>query len=104
MVIGATARGSFERWASREAGRLVLKLAIVAAIASCGPSEPEEGRIRVSQPELERGAYHASSLSKVFHVESCEWAAKISPGNLVTFRSRSEAGSKGFRPCQVCRP
>jgi len=49
-------------------------------------------------------AYVASKLRDPFHYPTCKWAAKISPANLQTFKTRKEAIQAGHRPCKVCRP
>lgn len=48
--------------------------------------------------------YVGSKRSNKYHYPSCKWALKISPGNLITFASASEALSKGYVPCKVCKP
>jgi micrococcal nuclease len=48
--------------------------------------------------------YVASKKSKVFHRPDCTWVKKISPNNLIGFRSREEAIKSGRRPCRSCRP
>ena len=48
--------------------------------------------------------YVASRNSKVFHRPDCKWVKKISPGNLVGFKSREEAVKSGRRPCRSCEP
>lgn len=49
-------------------------------------------------------AYVGSARSSRYHYPDCEWAEKISPDNLVCFSSPSEARSKGYMPCRVCKP
>lgn len=51
-----------------------------------------------------RGTYVGSARSNKFHIQSCQWAKKISPDNLVTFASRSDAQKRGYVPCKVCDP
>ena len=48
--------------------------------------------------------YHGSSKSDKYHLTSCQWAQKISPGNLVVFKNKTEAAAKGYVPCKVCKP
>ena len=48
--------------------------------------------------------YVGSAKSNKYHYTSCEWAAKINPQNLVTFKSPKEALDAGYVPCKVCRP
>ena len=48
--------------------------------------------------------YVGSAKANKYHYPSCEWAAKISPNNLVTFNSAKEALDAGYIPCKVCRP
>lgn len=49
-------------------------------------------------------AYVGSVKSSKYHYPDCEWARKISPSNLICFSSPSEARSKGYTPCRVCKP
>jgi methylphosphotriester-DNA--protein-cysteine methyltransferase len=48
--------------------------------------------------------YVGSSKSNKYHYPTCEWALKINPANLVTFKSAKEALDAGYVPCKVCRP
>ena len=48
--------------------------------------------------------YVGSSKSNKYHYPTCEWASKIHPDNLVTFKSAKEALDAGYIPCKVCRP
>ena len=48
--------------------------------------------------------YVASRNSKVFHRPDCKWVKKISPKNLIGFKSREEAIKSGRRPCRICEP
>ena len=48
--------------------------------------------------------YVGSAKSNKYHYPSCEWALKIHPDNLVTFKSAKEALDVGYVPCKVCRP
>lgn len=48
--------------------------------------------------------YVGSAKSNKYHYRSCEWALKIHPDNLVTFKSAKEAFDAGYVPCKVCRP
>lgn len=48
--------------------------------------------------------YYASSKSRIYHLPTCKWAQKISKDNLITFSSKEEAATKGYRPCKVCKP
>ncbi|MEW6574708.1 MAG: thermonuclease family protein [Bacillota bacterium] len=55
-------------------------------------------------PAAAKGPVIGNSRSKKFHRPDCQWAAKISPKNKITFRSREEAISAGYVACKVCRP
>lgn len=46
----------------------------------------------------------ASKKSKVFHKPDCPFARRISPENLVTYKTRDEAINAGKRPCKRCKP
>lgn len=48
--------------------------------------------------------YVGSAKSNRYHYHSCEWALKIHPDNLVTFRSAKQALEAGYVPCKVCKP
>jgi hypothetical protein len=48
--------------------------------------------------------YVGSAKSNKYHYPNCEWALKIHPDNLVTFKSAKEALDAGYVPCKVCRP
>jgi hypothetical protein len=48
--------------------------------------------------------YVGSAKSNKYHYLNCEWALKIHPDNLVTFKSAKEALDAGCIPCKVCRP
>jgi methylphosphotriester-DNA--protein-cysteine methyltransferase len=48
--------------------------------------------------------YVGSKNSDKYHHPDCKWAEKISPKNLVTFKSAQEALEAGYVPCKVCKP
>jgi len=48
--------------------------------------------------------YVASKNSKVFHRADCSSAKRISPENLVGYKTRDEAIKAGKRPCKICKP
>ncbi|MFH1075893.1 MAG: Ada metal-binding domain-containing protein [Pseudomonadota bacterium] len=48
--------------------------------------------------------YVGSSKSDKYHHPSCQWAQKINPSNLVTFKTAKEAKEAGYVPCKVCKP
>jgi phosphatidylserine/phosphatidylglycerophosphate/cardiolipin synthase-like enzyme len=48
--------------------------------------------------------YIGSKHSRVYHLPTCIWAARIRPENLVHFKSKAEAEAAGRRPCKVCKP
>lgn len=45
-----------------------------------------------------------SAKSDKYHYPTCEWALKINPENLVTFKSVRDALTAGYVACKVCRP
>jgi len=53
-----------------------------------------------SRPEY----YVGSSQSNKYHLVDCKWAKKISPKNLVKFKTVAEAKKAGYVPCKVCKP
>jgi methylphosphotriester-DNA--protein-cysteine methyltransferase len=48
--------------------------------------------------------YVGSSKSNKYHYPTCQWATKIKPDNLVTFKTAKEAVEAGYVPCAVCKP
>jgi len=48
--------------------------------------------------------YVASAAGRTFHRPGCEWTQRITPQNLVLYKSRDEAIAAGKKPCQVCNP
>jgi micrococcal nuclease len=48
--------------------------------------------------------YVGSARSNKYHYPNCEWALKIKPENLITFKSAKEALEAGYVPCKVCTP
>ena len=48
--------------------------------------------------------YVGSSKSNKYHYPNCQWALKIKPKNLVTFKTAKEAQAAGYIPCKVCKP
>ena len=59
---------------------------------------------QVTQAQVAEYAYVASVNSEVFHQPNCKWAKKISPRNLVGFKTREDAIKSGHRPCKMCKP
>lgn len=49
-------------------------------------------------------AYVASKNSDVFHLVSCQWAAKITETNRAYFQTSQEAIGSGRRQCVTCKP
>jgi hypothetical protein len=45
-----------------------------------------------------------SKNSNKYHTKECRWAKRISPANLVTFKTVKEALDGGYVPCRVCSP
>lgn len=66
------------------------------------PEQTENSEKVESDRQLIEHPYVASRNSKVFHKDSCPFAQKISPGNLVTFDSVEEALASGRRKCEKC--
>ncbi len=56
------------------------------------------GQAARSQP------FVASKWSHKYHEASCQWAKKITAGNLVGCESREDATRDGRQPCGACRP
>jgi micrococcal nuclease len=63
-------------------------------------TKAEPGRARAPTG----GQIVGSSQSNKYHLPTCVWAQKISPANLVTFKSPEVAQSRGYAPCKVCNP
>ncbi len=48
--------------------------------------------------------YVASKNSTAFHLPGCSSVKRISPDNLVGYKTRDEAINAGKRPCKLCKP
>jgi hypothetical protein len=48
--------------------------------------------------------YVGSANSNKYHYPDCKWAKKISPKNLITFKTVQEAMKAGYVPCKICKP
>jgi len=48
--------------------------------------------------------YVGSAKSNKYHSPNCKQAQKISPANLVKFKSAEEAQKSGYIPCNACKP
>ena len=79
---------------------LALVIAFVGYSIWKSPSEDQY----ISSSQISEYKYVASSLREPFHKPSCKWVKKISPENLIGFKTRQEALDSGRRPCKVCRP
>lgn len=77
----------------REIHDLKLRLGVESA--------PE---VKITSGQVAEYAYVASAQREVFHRPDCELAKKISPQNLVGFKTREDAINSGRRPCKVCKP
>ncbi|MCX5814253.1 MAG: hypothetical protein NT178_17175 [Proteobacteria bacterium] len=57
-----------------------------------------------AKPSAAEYKYYASNKSKKYHYQSCIYAQKINPSNLVSFKSANDAKAQGYVPCKVCKP
>ncbi|HHV98147.1 MAG TPA: hypothetical protein GXX36_01010 [Clostridiaceae bacterium] len=48
--------------------------------------------------------YLGSAESNKYHLPSCRFAKEIAEKNLVKFKDKADAESKGYEPCGVCKP
>ena len=48
--------------------------------------------------------YVGSKKSNKYHYPNCEWAARITPDNLIEFKTKIEAEEINYFPCKVCKP
>jgi len=60
--------------------------------------------VQPTKPPPAEYKYVASKSSPVFHLPGCSFAARISSGNLVGYKTRDEATNAGKRPCKLCKP
>ena len=58
----------------------------------------------ITTPSTANGIYVGSSQSNKYHYPSCRYVKTIIPGNLVYFKSKADAASRGYIPCKVCNP
>jgi len=83
--------------------------AVKAGYIPCKTCKPDlaaagAGAAKSTAPGAAEGEFLASAKGKSFHRASCEWAKKISAGNLVKYKTRDEAIAAGKKPCSSCRP
>lgn len=64
----------------------------------------EKWESKEAAAETTENIYVASKNSRVFHKADCYAAKRISPKNLVRYKSRAEAIKDGKRPCKICKP
>ncbi len=63
----------------------------------------KDTKLTVAAPQA-KYKYLASKNSKVFHKPQCSSARRIKPGNLVYYKTRTDALRDGRRPCRLCNP
>jgi hypothetical protein len=90
------------------AGRVVFSfgaevLVVITAHLLWPPAKPAP-EVKITSGQVAEYAYVASAQREAFHRPDCEWAKKISPQNLVGFKTREDAIKSGRRPCKVCEP
>ena len=83
--------------------------AVKAGYIPCKTCKPDlaaagAGAAKTTAPGAAEGEFWASAKGKSFHRASCEWAKKISAGNLVKYKTRDEAIAAGKKPCASCTP
>jgi len=59
---------------------------------------------KLEKSEAAKEIFVASKNGKVFHKSSCRSVARITPENLVTYKTRDEACAAGKYPCKQCKP
>lgn len=69
----------------------------ISAEAEITPAQPAENEIAPT-------AYIGNSASKIFHKLTCSSAAKLGEEKRVSFKSREEALSNGYKSCGRCKP
>ncbi|MDI6870396.1 MAG: Ada metal-binding domain-containing protein [Bacillota bacterium] len=82
---------------------LVFLLALALFVAAVAPILAAPSTTSSAKAEAKQ-EYWASAKSNKFHYPYCQWAKKISPANLIVFKSREEALKAGYIPCKVCKP
>ena len=50
------------------------------------------------------GVYFANPRTREVHVATCQWKARMSPGNTVPFLALSDALARGYDGCAYCLP
>jgi len=82
----------------------VICLALLAMRFSRTRQASLQGKITAQQAVPAEMFYVGSKKDKIYHNPSCKLAARINTNELVTFTSARQAVSKGYRPCELCRP
>lgn len=57
-----------------------------------------------SLARVSQGPFVASARSNKYHLPNCESGQKITPRNLIEFKSVDEAMDAGYEPCRACNP
>ena len=57
-----------------------------------------------TKPAAAEYKYVASKNRPTFHKPDCRWTKKISPENLVGYKTREDAINAGKKPCKQCKP
>ena len=52
----------------------------------------------------EEEVYFGNKRSLLFHLPECRWVQKISPQDMVLFKTIQEAVDQKYAPCRVCEP
>ena len=58
----------------------------------------------VDAKTVKKSKYVGSKNSDKYHKKSCPSAKKIKKYNKITFKSKAQARSMGYKPCKRCHP
>jgi hypothetical protein len=98
LVVAAVA--SAQTHTKSKAPPLPQRVESKQALEAKAKVESDTRQQRVDQAKY----YVGSSQSNKYHLVDCKWAKRISPKNLVKFKTVAEAKKAGYVPCKVCKP
>ncbi|MCX5637716.1 MAG: hypothetical protein NTX52_08505 [Planctomycetota bacterium] len=84
--------------------RIVVATLVVIDAYLLWPSAKPASGVEITSNEAAEYAYVAYAQREVFLRPDCKWAKRVSPQNMVSFKTREDAMESRRRPCNFCRP
>jgi len=83
---------------------IVVAALVVIDVHLLWPSAKPAPEVEIISSQVAEYAYVAYAQREVFHRPDCKWAKRVSPQNMVRFKTREDAMESRRRPCNFCRP